>query len=72
MKKTKKTRKKTTAKVYDPDSDDELNGDFVVTEYDDNKNNYNKKHTPSAVWSRSPELTWVYFLDPCRTWYDST
>ena len=32
--------------MYDPDSDDKLNGDFVMTEYDDNKNNDNKNHIP--------------------------
>ena len=38
MNKMKKTRKKKTAeKVYDPDSEDELNGDFRMAEHDDNK-----------------------------------
>ena len=32
----------------------------------------NEINNTSAVWARSPELMWVYFLDPCRTWYDST
>ena len=32
-------KKKTTAKIYDPDSDVELNRDFDIAEYDDNSNN---------------------------------
>ena len=36
------------AKVYDPDSDDELNVDFVMVEHDDNSGNYNKYHIPRA------------------------
>ena len=31
-----------------------------------------KIQRPSAFQTRSPESTWVYFLDPCRAWYDST
>ena len=34
--------KKTTAKVHDPGSDDELNGYFGMSEHDDNSNNGNK------------------------------
>ena len=39
---------KTTAKVYDPDSDDELNGDFRMAENGDNSDNDNKEHIPRA------------------------
>ena len=36
------------AKVYDPDSDDELNEYFRTTEHDDNIENDNKEHIPRA------------------------
>ena len=34
--------------MYDPDSDNELNGDFIMAEHDDNSNSYNKEHIPIA------------------------
>ena len=38
--------KKTTVKMYNPDSKDELNGDFRMVEHDDNIDNDNKDHIP--------------------------
>ena len=34
--------------MYDPDIDEELNGDFGMQEYDDNRDNDNKEHTSRA------------------------
>ena len=34
--------------MYDPDSDNELNEDFGMVEYDDNTNNCNKEHIQRA------------------------
>ena len=34
--------------MYDPDSEDELNGDLRMSEYDDNRDNDNKEHTSRA------------------------
>ena len=39
---------KIMAKMYDPDSDDELNGDFLMEEFDYNSDNDKKEHTPRA------------------------
>ena len=39
---------KIMAKMYDPDSDDELNGDFLMAEFDYNSDNDKKEHTPRA------------------------
>ena len=33
-------------KVYDPDIDDELNGDFSMSEHDDDRGNDKEKHIP--------------------------
>ena len=30
--------------MYDPDSEDELNGDLRISEYDNNRDNDNKDH----------------------------
>ena len=32
--------------MYDPDSNDKINGGFRMAEYDDNSNNKNKYNTP--------------------------
>ena len=32
--------------MYDTNRDDELNGDFGMTEHNDNSDNDNKEHTP--------------------------
>ena len=37
--------------MYDPDSEDELNGDLRMSEYYDNRDNDNKEHILRAkVW----------------------
>ena len=33
-------------KMYDPDSDNELNGDFIMAEHDNNSDNENGEHIP--------------------------
>ena len=42
---------KTMAKIDNPDSANELNGDFRIVEYDDNSDNEIEEHIPiSNVW----------------------
>ena len=36
--------------MYNPDSKDELNGDFRMVEHDDNIDNDNKYHIPREKW----------------------
>ena len=44
MKMTRKKEK--TAKTNSPDSDNELNGDFRIAEFNDKSNNEEEKHIP--------------------------
>ena len=37
--------KKTLAKVYELNSDKELNGDFGTADHDNDRGNYNEEHT---------------------------
>ena len=32
--------------MYEPDSDDKINGDFGMSKHDDNRNNDNEEHIP--------------------------
>ena len=49
MKKINTTGKKNKmTKVYDPDSDDELNGDLGMAKHDDNIENDNEEHISRA------------------------